>query len=127
MRPRPDAPLPLVGGLRYFLDEFLEHINDKHCKAGQCQVLVDREKKRHQAHARVAGGNLPARENWRALSQAVRRHHAERRYGHSARGNYREDCGTLKKRTASTGWNKFFTAQQIGIGYNSASAWENGA
>jgi NADH:ubiquinone oxidoreductase subunit F (NADH-binding) len=38
------APLPLVGGLRYFLDEFLEHINDKHCKAGQCQVLVDREK-----------------------------------------------------------------------------------
>lgn len=39
------APLPLLGGLRYFLDEFMEHINDKHCKTGQCVVLVEREKK----------------------------------------------------------------------------------
>ncbi len=39
------APLPLLGGLRYFLDEFEEHINDKHCRAGKCDVLVEREQK----------------------------------------------------------------------------------
>jgi NADH:ubiquinone oxidoreductase subunit F (NADH-binding) len=38
------APLPLLGGLRYFMDEFTEHINDKHCRAGRCDVLVKREK-----------------------------------------------------------------------------------
>jgi NADH:ubiquinone oxidoreductase subunit F (NADH-binding) len=38
------APLPLLGGLRYFMDEFLQHINDKHCVAGRCDVLVRRER-----------------------------------------------------------------------------------
>jgi NADH-quinone oxidoreductase subunit F len=37
------APLPLLGGLRYFRDEFDEHINQKHCRAGVCEVLVQRE------------------------------------------------------------------------------------
>ena len=38
------APLPLLGGFRYFMDEFLEHINQKHCRAGMCDVLVARER-----------------------------------------------------------------------------------
>jgi NADH:ubiquinone oxidoreductase subunit F (NADH-binding) len=42
------APLPLLGGLRYFLAEFEEHINQKHCAAGKCDVLVKREQERTQ-------------------------------------------------------------------------------
>jgi NADH:ubiquinone oxidoreductase subunit F (NADH-binding) len=37
------APLPLLGGLRYFREEFEEHINQKHCATGTCEVLVQRE------------------------------------------------------------------------------------
>ncbi|HEY0069779.1 MAG TPA: NADH-ubiquinone oxidoreductase-F iron-sulfur binding region domain-containing protein [Chloroflexia bacterium] len=32
------APLPLLGGLRYFLEEFEEHINQKHCRTGTCPI-----------------------------------------------------------------------------------------
>ena len=35
------APLPLVGGIRWFRDEFLEHINDKLCRTGTCTKLVE--------------------------------------------------------------------------------------
>lgn len=34
------APLPLLGGLRYFLDEFEQHINEKVCSTGVCEGLV---------------------------------------------------------------------------------------
>lgn len=32
------APNPVVSTLRYFKDEYLSHINDKHCPAGVCAV-----------------------------------------------------------------------------------------
>ncbi|HEX8218305.1 MAG TPA: NADH-ubiquinone oxidoreductase-F iron-sulfur binding region domain-containing protein [Chloroflexia bacterium] len=32
------APLPLLGGLRYFLEEFEEHINQKYCRTGTCPI-----------------------------------------------------------------------------------------
>ena len=40
------APLPLLGGLRYFPEEFDEHINQKYCRTGNCEALV-----RHQQMA----------------------------------------------------------------------------
>ncbi|MEO8286702.1 MAG: NADH-ubiquinone oxidoreductase-F iron-sulfur binding region domain-containing protein [Chloroflexota bacterium] len=56
------APLPLVGGLRYFMDEFMEHINDKHCVAGRCEVLVQREQEnRKNSPAWLEERFLPAR------------------------------------------------------------------
>lgn len=36
------APLPLVGGLRYFREEFNEHIVQKYCRAEVCEALVER-------------------------------------------------------------------------------------
>jgi NADH:ubiquinone oxidoreductase subunit F (NADH-binding) len=36
------APLPLLGGLKYFLEEFEEHINEKYCRTGSCEILVQR-------------------------------------------------------------------------------------
>jgi NADH:ubiquinone oxidoreductase subunit F (NADH-binding) len=32
------APLPLLGGFRYFMDEFMEHIEQKRCRAGVCPI-----------------------------------------------------------------------------------------
>ena len=34
------APNPVLSTLRYFKDEYLEHINDKKCRAGKCKNLV---------------------------------------------------------------------------------------
>ena len=34
------APNPVLSTLRYFRDEYLEHINDKKCRAGKCKNLV---------------------------------------------------------------------------------------
>ncbi len=74
------APLPLLGGLRYFLSEFEEHINQKHCRTGSCEVLVQREM---QAQGRRIEGALqqgwiderylPARmgERYRAMMGAI--------------------------------------------------------
>ena len=35
------TPGPLMSTVRYFLDEYIEHIEDKHCRAGVCSVLVE--------------------------------------------------------------------------------------
>jgi NADH-quinone oxidoreductase subunit F len=35
------APNPVLATLRYFKHEYLEHINDKHCRAGVCSALFD--------------------------------------------------------------------------------------
>jgi bidirectional [NiFe] hydrogenase diaphorase subunit len=32
------APNPVLSTLRYFRNEYLEHINDKHCRAGVCKI-----------------------------------------------------------------------------------------
>ena len=40
------APLPLMGGIRWFRDEFVEHINDKYCRHGQCDVTPERARRR---------------------------------------------------------------------------------
>jgi len=37
------APNPLLTTLKYFKDEYLAHINDKKCPAGQCSALVSYE------------------------------------------------------------------------------------
>lgn len=38
------APIPILGCLRYFKDEFVEHIVEKKCRAGKCQMLsVEKE------------------------------------------------------------------------------------
>jgi NADH:ubiquinone oxidoreductase subunit F (NADH-binding) len=56
------APLPLLGGFRYFMDEFEEHINQKHCRTGRCEVLVQRERERRQHEpAWLQESYLPAR------------------------------------------------------------------
>ena len=34
------APNPVLSTLRYFRDEYLEHINEKKCRAGKCKNLV---------------------------------------------------------------------------------------
>ncbi len=34
------APNPVLSTLRYFRDEYMEHIVDKHCRAGTCRALV---------------------------------------------------------------------------------------
>ncbi|NIP93170.1 MAG: NAD(P)-binding protein, partial [Akkermansiaceae bacterium] len=34
------APNPVLTTLRYFREEYEEHINDKHCRAGMCPALV---------------------------------------------------------------------------------------
>ena len=36
------APNPLLSSLRYFEDEYLEHIEDKICRAGRCRELMKR-------------------------------------------------------------------------------------
>ena len=33
------APNPVLTTLRYFRDEYIEHIQDKKCRAGRCQAL----------------------------------------------------------------------------------------
>jgi NADH:ubiquinone oxidoreductase subunit F (NADH-binding) len=33
------APNPILTTIRYFRDEYLEHINDKKCRAGECEAL----------------------------------------------------------------------------------------
>lgn len=33
------APNPVITAIRYFKDEFISHINDKHCPAGECSAL----------------------------------------------------------------------------------------
>lgn len=35
------APNPVLSTLRYFKDEYMAHIKDKRCPAGQCKKLVD--------------------------------------------------------------------------------------
>ena len=35
------APNPVLSTLRYFKDEYLAHVEDKHCPALQCNDLVD--------------------------------------------------------------------------------------
>ncbi|GAB6273720.1 MAG: hypothetical protein STSR0004_05830 [Peptococcaceae bacterium] len=35
------APNPILSTLRFFKDEYLEHIKDKYCRAGVCQALFD--------------------------------------------------------------------------------------
>ncbi len=35
------APNPVLSTLRFFKDEYIEHIEDKHCKAGVCSSLFD--------------------------------------------------------------------------------------
>ncbi|MBQ9087199.1 MAG: 4Fe-4S binding protein [Lentisphaeria bacterium] len=35
------APNPVLATLRYYRDEYLEHVNDKSCRAAQCSALVD--------------------------------------------------------------------------------------
>jgi formate hydrogenlyase subunit 6/NADH:ubiquinone oxidoreductase subunit I len=34
------APNPVLSTLRYFKDEYVEHIRDKRCRAGICKALV---------------------------------------------------------------------------------------
>lgn len=34
------APNPIISSLRYFEDEYLEHISDKKCRAGKCKALI---------------------------------------------------------------------------------------
>ena len=34
------APNPILSSMKYFREEYLEHINDKVCKAGKCKDLV---------------------------------------------------------------------------------------
>ena len=41
MRPRSDCPNPVLATLRYYRDEYLEHVNDKSCRAAQCNALSD--------------------------------------------------------------------------------------
>jgi NADH-ubiquinone oxidoreductase-F iron-sulfur binding region len=68
------APLPLVGGLRYFLEEFMEHINDKHCVAHQCTVLEEREQRgTKNSPAWLEESYLPARigERYRRQFSAI--------------------------------------------------------
>ena len=42
------APNPILSTLRYFRDEYLEHVNDKKCRAGKCidliQYKIDQDK-----------------------------------------------------------------------------------
>ena len=33
------APNPVLSTMKYFADEYLEHINDKKCRAGKCKDL----------------------------------------------------------------------------------------
>ena len=35
------APNPVLATLRFYKDEYLEHVNDKKCRARQCNALVD--------------------------------------------------------------------------------------
>ena len=35
------APNPVLATLRYYRDEYLEHVNDRSCRAAQCSALVD--------------------------------------------------------------------------------------
>jgi NADH:ubiquinone oxidoreductase subunit F (NADH-binding)/(2Fe-2S) ferredoxin/NAD-dependent dihydropyrimidine dehydrogenase PreA subunit len=35
------APNPLLTTLRYFEDEYVEHVRDKHCRAGACAALIE--------------------------------------------------------------------------------------
>lgn len=56
------APLPLQVGLRYFREEFDQHIVQKHCPAGVCEVLVRREQEgRQHQPAWLQERYLPAR------------------------------------------------------------------
>ena len=34
------APNPVISTLKYFRDEYEEHIRDKHCRAGECKALM---------------------------------------------------------------------------------------
>ena len=34
------APNPVLSTLRYFREEYLEHINNRHCRAGVCQAMM---------------------------------------------------------------------------------------
>ncbi len=74
------APLPLLGGLRYFREEFDEHINQKRCRTGSCEVLVQREMlaKGRRVEGAIQPGwieerHLPARmgERYRQLMGAI--------------------------------------------------------
>ena len=42
------APNPVLSTMRYFMDEYLEHVNDKKCRAKECknltQIVIDEEK-----------------------------------------------------------------------------------
>jgi NADH-quinone oxidoreductase subunit F/NADP-reducing hydrogenase subunit HndC len=33
------APNPVLSTMNYFHDEYLEHVNDKYCRAGTCKAL----------------------------------------------------------------------------------------
>jgi len=70
------APLPLLGGLRYFPEEFDEHINQKYCRTGVCEALVRRQQMAQQGQAQpgwLEERYLPARigERYRQFFGAI--------------------------------------------------------
>ena len=50
------APNPVLSTIRYFRDEYEEHIRDKHCRAGTCSEMM----KAPCEHACPAGVDVPA-------------------------------------------------------------------
>jgi NADH:ubiquinone oxidoreductase subunit F (NADH-binding) len=62
------APLPLMGGIRWFRDEFVQHITDKFCSTGTCVKLneIQARKKANQAEAPYERQFLPVRVGARA-------------------------------------------------------------
>jgi hypothetical protein len=44
------TPGPVMSALRFFMDEFTEHVDNQNCPAGQCKALV-----RGEVHQRVSG------------------------------------------------------------------------
>jgi NADH:ubiquinone oxidoreductase subunit F (NADH-binding) len=64
------APLPLMGGIRWFRDEFVEHITDKYCRTGTCVKLneIQARKKAGQPVPDYEQPFLPVRVGERALA-----------------------------------------------------------
>ncbi|MGI8588700.1 MAG: NADH-ubiquinone oxidoreductase-F iron-sulfur binding region domain-containing protein [Chloroflexia bacterium] len=64
------APLPLMGGIRWFRDEFVEHITDKYCRTGTCTKLdeIQARKKAGRQQPDYEQRFLPVRVGERALA-----------------------------------------------------------
>ncbi len=62
------APLPLMGGIRWFRDEFVEHIEQKYCRTGVCTHLneIQAQKKAGQPVTPYEQPFLPVRVGERA-------------------------------------------------------------